>query len=77
MFIAIIVPPARESKAIMKVILFSLALSCVFTYVPGFSEIGSGWRIIICGVVSAGLGAYFFPLRSKDTDGQDDREAVI
>lgn len=62
MFIAIIIPPARESRPIMKVILLSVLLSCVFTYVPGISMIGGGWRIIICGVISAGLGAYFFPL---------------
>lgn len=76
MFIAIIIPPARESKPIMKVILLSVLLSCVFSYVPGISGLGNGWTIIICGVISAGLGAYFFPLTMKDEDPQDEQGAV-
>jgi len=62
MFIAIIIPPARDSKPVMKVVLLSVLLSCVFRFVPVIQGLGSGWIIIICGVISAGLGAYFFPL---------------
>jgi len=76
MFIAIIIPPARESKPVMKVIVLSVLLSCVFSYVPVLSGLGGGWTIIICGVISAGLGAYFFPLEMKDTDAPDE-QAVI
>ena len=66
MFIAIIIPPARESGPITKVIVLSVILSCVLRFVPVLSEIGGGWRIIICGVISACLGAYFFPLSVKE-----------
>ena len=76
MFIAIIIPPARESKPIMKVIVLSILLSFVFSYVPSLSGLGNGWTIIICGVISAGLGAYFFPLTMKDDDLQDEQGAV-
>lgn len=77
MFIAIIIPPARDSKPVMKVVLLSVLLSCIFRFVPVIQGLGSGWIIIICGVISAGLGAYFFPLALGDTgaDAQDDREA--
>ena len=61
MFIAIITPPARESSAIFKIILISVTLSALIYFVPAFSEMGSGWRIVICGTISAGLGAYFYP----------------
>jgi len=74
MFIAIIVPPARDSKPIMKVILFSVLLSCLFAYVPLISSLGSGWRITICGVISAGLAAWLFPLDIKDSG--DEQEAA-
>lgn len=74
MFIAIIIPPARESKPILKVIGLSVLLSCLFSFVPVLSRIGNGWIIIICGVVSAALGAYFFPLNLRDST--DDKEAV-
>jgi hypothetical protein len=58
----------------MKVIVLSVLLSCVFSLVPVFSGLGGGWTIIICGVISAGLGAYFFPLEMKDTDPPDDTD---
>lgn len=74
MFIAIIIPPARDSKPIMKVVLLSVLLSCVLRFVPFISGLGNGWIIIICGVISAGLAAYFFPVTVKDTDEPDDRE---
>ena len=60
----------------MKVILLSVLLSCVFRYVPGITNLGNGWIIIICGVVSAGLGAWFFPLRTKDEYPQDQKGEV-
>jgi len=75
MFIAIIIPPARDSKPVMKVVLLSVLLSCVFRFVPVIQRLGSGWIIIICGVISAGLGAYFFPLVTGDTILPEDTEA--
>lgn len=74
MFIAIIIPPARDSKPIMKVVLLSVLLSCIFRFVPVISSLGNGWIIIFCGVISAGLGAYFFPVTVKDTDAPDEQE---
>jgi len=71
MFIAIIIPPARESGAIVKVIALSVLLSCVLSFVPGISGLGKGWVIIICGVISAGIGAYLFPLTMKDEDTEN------
>ena len=59
---------------IMKVILFSVLLSCLFAYVPLISSLGSGWRITICGVISAGLAAWLFPLDIKDSG--DEQEAA-
>ena len=75
MFIAIIVPPARDSKPITKVILLSVLISCLLTFVPVLSQIGGGWRIIICGVISAALAAFLFPLDIKD-DAAENKEAA-
>lgn len=66
MFIAIIIPPARDSKPIAKIILIAVTLSCVFYYCPPLRAIGSGWSIIICGVVSSGLGALLFPIGKEE-----------
>lgn len=71
MFIAIVVPPCRTSKAIASVVLAAIALSCVFYYVPVLNTLSSGWSIIICGIASALLGAIFFPIRPKDDADKD------
>ncbi len=66
MFIAIIIPPARDYGPIAKIILLAVLLSCLFWYVPGLSELSNGWVIIICGVVSAGVGALLFPVEESE-----------
>lgn len=62
MFIAIIIPPARESSGVAKVIIISVLISCLLRYVPVINQLSSGWVIIICGVASSVLGALLFPM---------------
>ncbi|MGN0605446.1 MAG: AzlC family ABC transporter permease [Oscillospiraceae bacterium] len=66
MFIAIIIPPARENSAIAKIILIAVAMSCMFRYIPILSGVSSGWVIIICGVVSSVIGAVLFPIKEDN-----------
>ena len=68
MFIAIIVPDAKKSLPITLVILFAIGLSCLFHYVPVINEIGSGIKIIICGVSAAIFGAILFPIKKKEEE---------
>lgn len=63
MFIAIIIPPAKKNKAVMKVIIISVLLSCAFKWIPVISEVSSGFVIIICTVISAAVGAILFPVK--------------
>ena len=62
MFLAIIIPPAKKSSAVLKVILIAVALSCCFKYVPVINRISGGFAIIISTVVAAALGALLFPV---------------
>ena len=62
MFIAIIIPPARENKSIAFVVILSMAISCLFHWVPVISSLSSGWVIIICAVLTAGIAAFLFPV---------------
>lgn len=64
MFIAIVVPPAKESKAVLLVLLASVALSSCFSFIPALSHVSSGFVIIICALVCAGLGAVLAPIDS-------------
>ncbi len=61
MFIALIIPTARDSSNVLKIILMAVGMNCVLTYVPMFGWISSGFRIIISTIFGAGLGAVLFP----------------
>ena len=63
MFIAIIVPPAKQFRPVLKVILCSVLLSCLFRYVPGLNLVSPGLVIILCAVAASALGARLFPVK--------------
>lgn len=65
MFLAIIVPPAKKYRPILKVILCAVLLSCLFRWVPGLNRLSAGFVIILCALLAAGLGAFLFPLQEE------------
>ena len=65
MFIAIIIPPSRKSKPILRVVLLAGALSCLFTWTPGLNLLSSGWVIIICAVAASALAALRYPVAKE------------
>ncbi len=66
MFLAIIIPPAKKNSAILKVVIISVLLSCVFKWVPVLNNVSSGFVIIICTIAAASIGAIFFPVREEE-----------
>ena len=62
MFLAIVLPPAREKKAVRVVALIAAGCSLCLRYVPGLNSIGSGYAIILCAVIASGIGAALFPI---------------
>lgn len=68
MFIAIILPAAKASKPVMRVVALSVIISCIFFYVPVLNNLSKGWVIILCGIVSSAVGAALFPLREEEAD---------
>ena len=73
MFIAIIIPPAKKSKAIIFCIGLSALLSCILYYVPALNRISLGFRIIIASVIGAILTAVIFPVKQSDTENDDNK----
>ena len=65
MFLAILIPVAKQSKAVLGVIVISVALSCTLRYLPFFSGISSGFSIILCTVIAACIGAFLAPVREE------------
>ena len=62
MFIAIIVPPAKD-KAVLMTVGLAIALSCALRYL---TDLSSGWVIILCAVVAAGATALLFPVKEAE-----------
>ena len=65
MFLAIILPPAREKKPVRMVVIIAVALSLCFHYLPVLKEVSAGFTIIICAVSAAALGAWLFPVKEE------------
>ncbi|MCF0145689.1 MAG: AzlC family ABC transporter permease [Eubacterium sp.] len=69
MFIAIIIPAARDHLNVLFVIAAAVALSCFFFYcVP---QITSGFSVILCAVIASCAAAILFPV---DDEGKDEAE---
>ena len=70
MFIAIVVPAAKEDKHVLFCVAVAIALSCLFRYVPLLSVVQSGFVIIICSVVASAVAALIFPYEEKEEDNE-------
>jgi predicted branched-subunit amino acid permease len=66
MFIAIVVPPARDDRHILFCVCLSVALSCLFRFVPFLAGVQTGFVVIICSVAAAALTAALFPLEEME-----------
>lgn len=64
MFLAIFIPPAKKSRAVLAVVLTAVGLSCVFQWAPFFRRLSGGFAVILCTVAAAALGAVLFPVGS-------------
>lgn len=63
MFIAIIIPPAKHSRPVLKVLLFSVVLSYFLRYTPLLNRLSGGFVIIICAVLASAIGAKLYPIK--------------
>lgn len=66
MFIAIVVPQARQEKPLLLCMALALVFSCLFTWVPVLNTVSSGIAIVICTVAAAAICALVFPVEEKE-----------
>ena len=66
MFIAIVVPPARQEKPVFITLVLALILSCLFAWVPALQTVSAGISIVICTVVAAAVAALLFPIPEEE-----------
>ena len=65
MFLAIIIPNAREDRPTAVCVVLAAVLSCLFRYVPLLSRVPSGFVIIICAVAASVVMAIVSPIPEK------------
>ena len=66
MFIAIVVPPAKQEKPVLIVVILALILSCLFAWVPVLKTVSAGISIVLCTVIAAAACAALFPIRDEE-----------
>lgn len=66
MFIAIVVPNARQDKGIFKACVLALLLSLLFAYTPFLSAIPFGWRVILVTLIAASAMAVYDVKGNRD-----------
>lgn len=69
MFIAIVVPQAKEDKPILICVLLALVFSCLFAWMPLLNKVSAGLAIVICTVAAASLCAILFPVKEEEVVG--------
>lgn len=65
MFVAVVVPKARENVHVLAVVAVTLVISSALYYIPAFDKISAGFAIIICAVVASAIGALLFPVEPE------------
>lgn len=75
MFIAIIIPPARENKVVLGAVLASFLFSYLSTVLPVVKDVPNGTRVIVLTVVISAIVAAIFP-RDDDMDDTETVEAA-
>lgn len=68
MFIAIVVPEMKVSKAVAGCALIAVGLSCVFSFTPLLSRIPSGFTVIISACVASTIMAIAAPIETEECE---------
>lgn len=66
MFIAIVVPQAKNEKPILLSVILALVFSSAFTWVPLLKEMSAGLTIVICTVAAAAVCAWICPVETEE-----------
>lgn len=71
MFIAIIIPPAREHRNVLFTVVLAIIASLLFTYLPAINKLSGGWSIIIITIVVSIVSAILFPVEEESTADEE------
>ena len=66
MFIAIVVPPAKQEKPVLITVTLAMTFSTLFALVPLLKQVSAGISIVICTVAAAAICAALFPIPEEE-----------
>ena len=66
MFVAIIVPPAKEQKNVLFAVVLAIVASVACKYLPVIKNLSSGWTIILITIVVCVIAAWLFPVEESE-----------
>ena len=69
MFVAIIVPPAKEQKNVLFAVVLAIAASVACKYLPVIKNLSSGWTIILITIIVCVIAAWLFPVEESEDEG--------
>ena len=69
MFVAIIVPPAKEQKNVLFAVVLAIVASVACKYLPVIKNLSSGWTIILITIVVCVIAAWLFPVKESEDEG--------
>ncbi|MBR2716730.1 MAG: AzlC family ABC transporter permease [Oscillospiraceae bacterium] len=72
MFIAVIIPPAKENRVVLLFVLLSFAASFAASRLPWISGLSSGTRVILLTVILAAAAAAAFPVREEEEAAENE-----
>lgn len=73
MFIAVVVPAAKQVKAVLFTALTAVALSVICYYTPALGFLSGGWSIILVTVLASGAAALLFPIKEDGEQKEGER----
>lgn len=75
MFLAIIIPPAKQNRVVLGCVVVSFIASLVFTVAPLFAELSAGTRTIILTVAISSTAALLFPVTDEELKHEQEGDA--
>lgn len=75
MFLAIIIPPARESRVVLGCVIVSFAASLLFSAAPVLAGWSAGTRTIVLTVAISSAAALLFPVTDDELSQEADDDA--
>ena len=66
MFVAIVVPAAKQERGVALCVAIAVALSCLFAFVPALKAVPGGFVVIICAVLASAVMALLAPVETEE-----------